>query len=312
MKKLLLISTVLGAVLFLSGCVSGERLARNTPFASGSNSFYRDGVNLFPFYYKEGKRQSILFPLIDIDDRGFAVRPFYHRDGKEQGILWPLCAFNDKEGWVGPYYWKGKENFGLLPFFIHDDEFVWIFPTSWYSKKYGNYAVLPLFAKNKYFLWVFPASWYSNENDFGVLPLFCKSGDLLWIGNVFKTKDMFLVFPIYGQGKDWTYFLNFVYSLSDSRDIKSFCLIPLAYYENKKCEKGFCEDTLYSPLVSFKRSHDKLNMLNIGMLLYHYSGGDHQYSEGFQSKEFDSMLGRIDCGYFRRIDIYSGYVGYAR
>ena len=136
MKKLLLISTVLGAVLFLSGCVSGDRLARNTPFASGSNSFYRDGVNLFPLYYKEGKRQSILFPLIDIDDHGFAVRPFYHRDRKEQGILWPLCAFNDKEGWVGPYYWKGKENFGLLPFFIHDDEFVWVFPASWYSKKY--------------------------------------------------------------------------------------------------------------------------------------------------------------------------------
>ena len=277
MKKLLFIFFVLGAVLLLSGCVSGERLARNTPFASGNNSFYRDGVNLFPLYYQEGVNRSILFPLIDIDDRGFAVRPFYHKDKDEHGILWPLAAFNKTEGWVGPYYWKGKENFGLLPFFIHDDEFVWVFPASWYSKKYNSYAVLPLFAKNKYFLWVFPASWYSNKNDFGVLPLFCKSGDLLWIGNVLKTEDMFLIFPIYGQGKDWIYFLNFVYSLSDSKDVKSFCLIPLAYYENKKCEKGFCEDTLYSPLVSFKRSHDKLNMLNIGMLLYHYSGGDHHF-----------------------------------
>jgi len=70
MKKLLFIFFVLGS-LFLTGCVSGDRLARNTPFASGNNSFYRDGVNLFPLYYKEGKRQSILFPLIDIDDRGF-------------------------------------------------------------------------------------------------------------------------------------------------------------------------------------------------------------------------------------------------
>ena len=98
MKKLYFVFAVLGTLL-LTGCVSGDRLARNTPFVSGNNSFYRDGVNLFPLYYKEGKRQSILFPLIDIDDRGFAVRPFYHRDGKEQGILWPLCAFNDKEGW---------------------------------------------------------------------------------------------------------------------------------------------------------------------------------------------------------------------
>ena len=127
MKKFYIYFFVLGT-LFLTGCVSGERLARNTPFASGNNSFYRDGVNLFPLYYKEGKRQSILFPLIDIDDRGFAVRPFYHKDRDEHGILWPLCAFNNKGGWVGPYYWKGKENFGLLPFFIHDDEFVWVFP----------------------------------------------------------------------------------------------------------------------------------------------------------------------------------------
>ena len=245
-KNFYLIFVVLGTLL-LTGCVSGNRLARNTPFASGNNSFYRDGVNLFPLYYKEGKRQSILFPLIDIDDRGFAVRPFYHRDRKEQGILWPLCAFNDKEGWVGPYYWKGKENFGLLPFFINDDEFVWIFPASWYSKKYGNYAVLPLFYKCSEFVWVFPASFYVDNDNFGVLPLFCKSEDLLWIGNVFKTEDMFLVFPIYGRGKGWFYFLNYVQG--ETGAVKNYAFFPLAYYENKKCEKGFCKDTLYSPLV---------------------------------------------------------------
>ena len=101
MKNLLLIFVVLWALL-LTGCVSGDRLARNTPFASGSNSFYRDGVNLFPLYYQEGVNRSILFPLIDIDDRGFAVRPFYHKDNDEHGILWPLAAFNKTEGWVGP------------------------------------------------------------------------------------------------------------------------------------------------------------------------------------------------------------------
>ena len=93
MKQLALIFFAL-VMLFLTGCVSGERLARNTPFASGSNSFYRDGVNLFPLYYKEGKRQSILFPLIDIDDRGFAVRPFYHKDKIEFFHFFSSGCFN--------------------------------------------------------------------------------------------------------------------------------------------------------------------------------------------------------------------------
>lgn len=254
MKKLLFIFFVLGAVLLLTGCVSGERLVRNTPFASGNNSFYRDGVNLFPLYYKEGKRQSILFPLIDIDDRGFAVRPFYHRDGKEQGILWPLCAFNDREGWVGPYYWKGKENFGLLPFFIHDDEFVW----------------------------VFPASFYVDNDNFGVLPLFCKSEDLFWIGNVLKTKDMFLVFPVYGRGKGWFYFLNYIQG--ETSAIKYYAFFPLAYY-SRSLERPQSE--FYSPLFSFEFDRGELDMLNIGMLLYHYSYGKHHVFYPIADADFE-------------------------
>jgi len=253
MKKRLLIFS--GAIaLLLTGCVSGERLARNTPFASGNNSFYRDGVNLFPLYYKEGKRQSILFPLIDIDDRGFAVRPFYHRDGKEQGILWPLCAFNDKEGWVGSYYWKGQENFGLLPFFIHDDEFVW----------------------------VFPASWYSSEKSFGVLPLFCRYKDFFWAGNVFKTDDMFLVFPVYGRGKGWFYFLNYIQG--ETSAIKYYAFFPLASY-SRSLERPQSE--FYSPLFSFEFYRGELDMLNIGMLLYHYSYGKHHVFYPIADADFE-------------------------
>ena len=143
MKRHLLAFFALGAV-FLAGCVSGDRLARNTPFASGGNSFYRDGINLFPLYYQEGENQSILFPFFDIDDRGFAVRPFYHRDGKEQGILWPLCAFNDNEGWIGTYFWKGTQKLGLLPFFVKNDDLWWLFPASWYchERNFGVFAVI--------------------------------------------------------------------------------------------------------------------------------------------------------------------------
>ena len=253
MKRHLLAFFALGAV-FLAGCVSGERLARNTPLASGGNSFNRDGINLFPLYYQEGENQSILFPFIDIDDRGFAVRPFYHRDGNEQGILWPLCAFNDKEGWIGPYYWTERRNFGLLPFFIKNDDL----------------------------LWLFPASWYRNERSFGVLPLFGKYKDFFWAGNVFKTDDMFLVFPIYGKGKDWSYFLNYVQG--DTGVVKYYTFIPFAYYK-RFLEKPGSE--FYSPLFSFEFYRGSLKVLNIGILLYHYSYGKHHFFYPLADADFE-------------------------
>ena len=253
MKKFLLVLFAVGS-LFLTGCVSGDRLARNTPFASGSKSFYQDGVNLFPLYYKEGNRQSIFFPMIDIDDRGFAVRPFYHRDGDEQGILWPLCAFNNKEGWLGTYYWKGTQKLGLLPFFFKNDD-LW---------------------------WLFPASWYCNERSFGVLPLFCKYKDFFWAGNVFKSDDMFLIFPIYGKGKDWSYFLNYVQG--DTGVVKYYTFIPLAHYQ-RSLEKPGSE--FYSPLFSFEFYKGSLKMLNVGILLYHYSYGKHHFFYPIADADFE-------------------------
>ena len=239
-KKLLLLFFVLGALL-LTGCVSGDRMMRNSPFSG--RGFYRDGVNLWPLYYQEGDKHSILFPLIDIDDRGFAVRPFYHKDGRNHGILWPLCAYNtlEDEGWFGPFLRFSKTGYGLLPLFIKDDEFLWVFPASWYSERYESYALLPLFYKNK---------------------------EVLWIGNFFKKNDMFLIFPIYGQGNDWFYFLNFI-NASDSQE-KSYWLIPLAHYKSNSQGTEF-----HSPLVSFGYHPGQLNWLNIGLLLYHYSHGKH-------------------------------------
>ena len=267
MKKLYFVFAVLGT-LFLSGCVSGERLARNTPFASGNNSFYRDGVNLFPLYYKEGKRQSILFPLIDIDDRGFAVRPFYHKDKDEHGILWPLAAFNKTEGWAGPVVW-GQDTYGFFPLFISGKHTLWVFPASWYDNE-NDFGVLPFFVKNYDLWWLFPASWYRDEKSFGVLPLFCRYKDFFWAGNVFKTDDMFLVFPIYGRGKGWFYFLNYIQG--ETIAMKYYAFFPLAYYK-RSLEKPQSE--FYSPLFSFEFDRGELDMLNIGMLLYHYSYGKH-------------------------------------
>ena len=279
MKNLLFIFFVLGS-LFLTGCVSGDRLARNTPFASRSNSFYRDSVNLFPLYYKEGKRQSILFPLIDIDDRGFAVRPFYHKDKDEHGILWPLAAFNKTEGWAGPVVW-GQETYGFFPLFISGKHTLWVFPASWYDNE-NDFGVLPFFVKNYDLWWLFPASWYRDEKSFGVLPLFCRYKDFFWAGNVFKTDDMFLVFPVYGRGKGWFYFLNYVQG--ETSAFKDYAFFPLAYYK-RSLEKPQSE--FYSPLFSFEFDRGELDMLNIGMLLYHYSYGKHHVFYPIADADFE-------------------------
>ena len=292
MKKLLFIFFVLGA-LFLSGCVSGERLARNTPFASGNNSFYRDGVNLFPLYYKEGKRQSILFPLIDIDDRGFAVRPFYHKDKDEHGILWPLAAFNKTEGWAGPVVWgqdtygffplfingkytlwvfpfsfyDDKKNYGMLPLFFRLNDFWWVFPASWYFG--DSYGVFPLFIKERNWFWMFPATWYKNEEDYGALPFFMRKENFFWAGNVLKFKDEFLVLPIFGKGKNWWYCLNALYV--SELDSRWYGFLPLGLYMNANDMNA-----LFTPLVSFSRMDGKLRWFNFALWLYHYSRGQHK------------------------------------
>lgn len=244
MKKYWIVLAAVGACMLLTGCVSGKRMMRNSPFNS-SGKFYRSGVNLWPVYYQEGVNKSILFPLIDIDDRGFAVRPLYHRDNDEHGILWPLCAFNKDEGWAGTFMWTKSGGYGLLPLFYNDDEFLWVFPASWYDKANNSYAILPLLAKD---------------------------GEFLWVGNVIKDKDMFLVFPFYGQGKNWFYFLNFIYHTNKKRQENTYVVPPLAWYQHD--EHG---NMLLTPLFSYSYRRNDLQMLNIAMLLYHYSYGKHHF-----------------------------------
>ena len=280
-------------VLFLTGCVSGARMVRNSPFDGGK--FYREGVNMWPLYYQEGVRRSILFPLIDMDDRGFAVRPFYHKDRDEHGILWPLIAFNSHEGWAGTFYWKENGSFGLWPFFSKRKDLLWIFPATWYGK--DSYGVLPFFCRNDDTVWIFPANWYSQKSQ-GALPFYWRCDDKLLIGNVFKSKDMFLVFPLFGKGKDWIYLLNFIHC--SRRKEKGFIFLPLVWYLKNEFseEKTFLllplcyvsaspdNDMFLSPLFSFRRREGKLTTLNIALLLYHYSGGNHYVFYPFANADF--------------------------
>lgn len=266
MKRCHLSAVLICGALFLAGCVSGERMMRNSPF--DGNKFYRDGINLFPLYYQEGVNRSILFPFVDIDDRGFAVRPFFHKDRDEYGILWPLAAFNSEGGWAGTFYWRekrgfyGGRKFGLLPLFIKDDRSLWVFPASWWKGGSApTYAVLPFFYRN-----------VGNGTTFVV--------------NVFKDKETFLIVPFYGQGKDWFYLLNFIRHSRD--DKRSYIVLPLGFFSVDNDGKE-----LLTPLFSFRTGGGELRMFNLAMLLYHYSLDTHRFfypffnvSSGKHSREF--------------------------
>ena len=269
MRIKVVLPVVLVLMLSLSGCVSGRRLVRNSPIGS-SGKFYRDGVNLWPLYYQEGTRKSIMFPLVDMDERGFAVRPFYHKDRDEHGILWPLIAFNpvNGDGWAGPLFWS-RNSTGLLPLFYKGNDHLWVFPASWYTPK-----------------------------SCAVLPLFYKSKDTLWLLNVWKDKEDLLVFPFFGKGKEWFMALNY-FHLNNEKEYFGMVL-PLGYYNYGRKRKSshllllplmYCESVpdqskfFLSPLFSFDYT-DKLNMLNIGMLLYHYSQGDHRVMYPFADVNF--------------------------
>ena len=73
-------------------------------------------VNIWPFFFSSEYYTAIMWPWIDWDEYGFAVRPFYNMEGDEHSVLFPLSAWNvkDRDGWVLLYSWD-EDGFILFP-----------------------------------------------------------------------------------------------------------------------------------------------------------------------------------------------------
>jgi hypothetical protein len=73
-------------------------------------------VNVWPFCFSSDYYTAILWPFIDWDDYGFAVRPFYNQEGDERAVLFPLSAWNpaNGDGWVLLAAWN-TTGFGFIP-----------------------------------------------------------------------------------------------------------------------------------------------------------------------------------------------------
>ena len=80
-------------------CRTDQRLWRVSPFERAGSA---DRVNLWPLAYHNDDETSVLWPLFDVDDQGFALRPLIAKDGSGYSVLFPFASFdtNEGEGWV--------------------------------------------------------------------------------------------------------------------------------------------------------------------------------------------------------------------
>ena len=117
--------------LALCSCVSSRRMMRISPFSAGRGGEMPDPdrVNVWPVFYHNRDATSLIWPLIDWDAKGFAVRPLLNRDGDDWALVSPLSGWNtkDKEGWLLTAY-HFDENTGAFPLFNVGDDFSYVNP----------------------------------------------------------------------------------------------------------------------------------------------------------------------------------------
>ncbi len=149
MKKILFpMLTLALTASVLCSCAITERLDRIDAHRAFDREKQMDGstVNLWPLLVANKKYTSILWPLMDFDKHGFAIRPFINKERDDWSILWPLLAWNpdDEDGWCALGYWNAKEGtFGIVPLFHWGDKSGgYMTPLCWWGN--GNFLLLPL------------------------------------------------------------------------------------------------------------------------------------------------------------------------
>ena len=172
MKRLAVFLLEFGSMLFLlAGCASSERMMRTSggvfqDYSAPQKSRITSGkfatvphpahtkrdqrqelggihdtlINIWPFFFRNRDYISCLWPMIDADPYGFAVRPFYNQEGDDYSILFPLTAWNPakRHGWIFNAYWNKEADFyGFFPLFHHAPGFG-IYTPFWIRKHTEN------------------------------------------------------------------------------------------------------------------------------------------------------------------------------
>ncbi|MBR3688224.1 MAG: hypothetical protein IKL85_04030, partial [Lentisphaeria bacterium] len=138
-------------------------------------------VNVWPFCTVNSRYVSVLWPFIDWDDFGMAIRPFFNQEGNEYSILFPLCAWNpvNGDGWALNTYWD-EDCYGSFPLFHvgkEEDDFWYVGPV--FSGGKNSLGFFPLCYFGERYDFIGPVWWEFDppkdcSRDFGVFPLFWK------------------------------------------------------------------------------------------------------------------------------------------
>lgn len=276
-------------IVMLCSCASSSRMLRVSPFSNTKDTIDLDTslINIWPLYYQQDKYFSVLWPLFDYDDQGFAIRPFYNKEGNDQSILFPLSSWNmnSGRGMVLNTFW-GPEYFCFIPVYYQNRNFYSIlFPLSaWWNNE--NRALIINTYWNKDQTFTFFPLYYRFDNTYSIIyPLSVWRGDfksgriinIVWN----RDKNNFLIFPFYKSSPDLNHILNVYWFKDNKTDIDNYgvfplfhhnigfrqWLIPFYYYEYAEKPKY----TLFTPLFGYTRNEKKLQMLNILLAAYYHN-----------------------------------------
>ncbi len=261
----LALALVLSA-LFIA-CASSARLGRLSPLVNDAS---RDRVSLWPLVYHSGGGTAVLWPIFDVDDKGFALRPLVAKDGPQWDVLYPWAHSDTStgKGWAVPFYWS-HSNAGLFPI-ANFGKFSYVGPFWWKRDdagglKSGGLFPLIYFGETKYIGLI----WWRKSSG-GLFPLI-HFGDFNYVGPAWWNSDTgaFGLFPLFGTGE--IKHIGPVWWQPKPDGGYSAGLFPLLWFDNSAQHFGFFP--FYShDLSQDSRTHNYL----LGLIHTHNSNDAHE------------------------------------
>lgn len=261
MKRFIMALT---ALVMLSSCASSERmmrLGRDPKFYKGPSSLrlVDNGqgtlqvamdsddsfVNLWPLFLTSGSYTSVLWPFIDYDKYGFAVRPIFNKEGADYSVLFPLSSWSPSrgDGWVLNTYWNEKR-IGAFPLFNipkKENGLTYILPVWW--KNSATWGLFPLLWKTEDLFFMLPSIWYDKSYpSFGFFPAFmwnAEENGLKSVGPFWMDGGDYGIFPIAAKLGNSSYFFPLYYNDDDL-----FLSIPFSRYSEKYPDRKFSHNRL--------------------------------------------------------------------
>lgn len=200
-------------------------------------------INIWPVFFRGGEYYSALWPMIDGDPYGFAVRPFYNQEGNEYSVLFPFSAWNpvNGDGWVFNTYWN-RDAIGSVPLFHYNPnpDGLNYFGPVWYSDYSGGFFPLARFGRGINYVTL--AYWNRDYDTMkvtsgGFLPIAHFSPQWNHAGPAWWYRDQNQVlrsggfFPLARFGRDFNYVLLAFWNRdSDTSKVTYGGFFPVAWF----------------------------------------------------------------------------------